>query len=1678
MMRTSPKIIVSILATLLIGSMVIPIITHFENNIVNEILNNDEHDSEELNDAQKKALVDWERNGTSENFYLKQVGGIYNDYSYGIAVSPNGIAYIAGEFKDVVTLGDTTLTSMGNLDIFIAKLSETGEWLWAVSGGSIEDDRTRDITIDSNENVYVTGSYGDTALFGSLAVLNGGESDIFVVKLNKDGVWNWVNTAGGIRDDVATSIDIDSNKNVFITGYFTGTASFDNLILSSSGNEDIFVAKLASSNGAFRGVGSAGSSTGDDISNEIIVDSNGSIYIAGSFEGTAFFGSNSITSEGHDDMFIAKLTDNGTVNGQLDLIWDWVKGVGDSYGDDEAKGLAFDSTGNIYVTGSFKDTVTFGNTSMTSMMSDVSVTGVYPNWVWTYTYSSDIFVAKINSEGVWQWANSAGSSGANSYTSDGWDVGQDIAIDSNNDVFVTGFFESSANFGDLVATSSGKRDVFVAKINQTAEWQWVVTAGGLDEDIGRRIVIDSQGNCYISGSFQETTKLGNQQLTSNGNTDVFVAKMNIDGSSSYGWSSAYSTGGVTDDYSYSIDVDASGNAYITGKFENTMAFGITTLTSSGNEDIFIAKLSRSGTWLWALGAGGSGNDYGSSLAVSSNNIYITGSFERTANFGFESLTVTGNSNDKDVFVAKLTINGIWEWVVKAGGDEWDEGYSIDVDERVGAYVAGVYYSDADFGGIPLENDDNWENIFVGLIDPNSGQWQWVKRIYGDTITATSKLVVSTPPQTYTMSEVVIAGDFYGTINFDNPSSSFTLTSAGLTDIFVARLNETGEWQMVSYLGSGGDETLGDVVYDDLYSYIYISGTFNSPQLLLPGDNSVDITLLSSGTRSAFIASMSPWDGEIDWTYNPYNSGTVDAVGLTVDSVGAIYFVGNYNGIVFLNDGHYISTQKDNFIIKLSEEGDPEWEITSNGAGPDVANSIAINSYGEVFSTGSFKLGSNFGETSLVSNGDWDIFVAITSPDFDADSIPDINDEFPFEPSQQSDIDGDKFGDNLLGYRGDSCPLIFGLSWQDRWGCPDMDEDGQSDLGDAFMQQPTQWNDTDGDGLGDNWDGTNVDRNYSANGIGEYWPNAYQPDPSPLDYDNDGFEDKSLQGKGATGPYDDCPLIYGTSFQDVSGCIDSDSDGWSDTYDSHSGDGTQWNDTDGDGYGDNPFGNQPDYCPNQMGYSVWDVFGCPDMDGDGVSYLTDFNDNDTLETRDSDGDGIGDNSDECQYIWGNISEGNEKGCPDSDGDGIGDKTDQFPEDHTQYIDSDNDGYGDNMNGTLADSCPTQNGFSDIGGYGCPDTDRDGYGDSIDKFPVDSTQWNDTDDDGFGDSSIGISPDSCPEESGTSTLGDILGCIDSDGDGWADIIDLYPTKSTMWSDSDGDGFTDQLGHDSSDDCPGQAGDSIDMMKGCPDMDGDGLSDIYDDDTDGDGISNSIERQAGYDPYDNQNTPEDFDNDGIPDVLDDDDDDDGFSDDMENERGSKTKDERSTPLSMYSEKGTGVYYVPGQGFSSSYEENGYELSVSWAWNLVSSEFLVPIILLPLSVLLLMGKRRKFKKFKKKMNKIEDIEELEELEEDIDAMIEKGSVKVEHAMLLRNQFERRREKLSGKSHMDRLFKNSRNTVEHQVEERLGVPPNRGPSSRGAPSRGPPSRGAPSRGPPSRGAPSRGPPGRGPPGR
>lgn len=411
-------------------------------------------------------------------------------------------------------------------------------------------------------------------------------------------------------------------------------------------------------------------------------------------------------------------------------------------------------------------------------------------------------------------------------------------------------------------------------------------------------------------------------------------------------------------------------------------------------------------------------------------------------------------------------------------------------------------------------------------------------------------------------------------------------------------------------------------------------------------------------------------------------------------------------------------------------------------------------------------------------------------DEDGDGYSNISDVFPSDPSQVRDSDDDGYGDNLIGVQGDACKEEFGSSHIDRYGCPDDDLDGVSNLGDDFPLDSTQFRDSDGDGYGDNESGN--------------LPDAFPLDATQWnDSDGDGYGDNAFGNQGDKFP------------NESEYWSDIDDDGYPDEIDDFPYDGTQYSDADGDTYGDSEFGNRADACVEEWGTSTHDRYGCPDADSDGFSDENDAFPNDQWRWQDSDRDGIDDASDEFPF---DPSQWN-----DSDGDGFGDNSrgtgaDRFPDDASQWADIDGDGYGDNATGTNPDAFitdPTQ----------WADSDGDGYGDNpagrlADLFPNDANEWSDEDGDGIGDNS-------------DEYLNDF------DNDGYNDSIDPLP-KLASPGDLDNDGCLDE-----DDDFP-------DDYRECFDFDMDGEGDNADTDDDGDGWADTDELRLGTDPFSSGEKP----------------------------------------------------------------------------------------------------------------------------------------------------------------------------------------------------------------------------------
>jgi len=924
---------------------------------------------------------------------------------------------------------------------------------------------------------------------------------------------------------------------------------------------------------------------------------------------------------------------------------------------------------------------------------------------------------------------------------------------------------------------------------------WGEHAGGSSNDFPQGVDSDAAGNVYVCGYFYGTANFGNHVLTSTNNgMDVFVAKLTPTGT----WEWAFSAGSTNSDQCHDIQVDAGGNATITGWFYSTINFGGHQLSSSGSYDAFVVRLDSSGGVKWATKAGGSSNDYGRGVAIDdAGNAYVAGDYTGSTIYFGSTQSFSCSSCYSEAFVAKLDTNGNWVWAKRMYGSYYEYAYDIDVTPDGSSVVAVGHYSyEIYIGGTRHTNYYSYDyHGWTASFDGANGNRQWSNSFgYSSYETYPRAVVVDSG------GNATLCGQFYYRTTMAGQTKS--AYSGSNWDVFVGRFTNTGGWSWASTGGSTSTEECWGVDLDEASGESVVSIRFYNTAYF--GSQSIS----SVGNYDAGLVRLDA-NGGFTWAegFGSTSSDNGKGVTLVADNPVTVF---SYNGQVN-EQGTTLSHSGSNDIGVLA------FGVDTDGDG--IGDSLDAFPWDDT--QWADTDGDGFGDEldgfegddcpTVHGNSTVDLFGC---PDTDGDGWSDINDLLPLDPSQWEDEDGDGFGENPLGTDPDECPFEWGTSWRDRYGCRDLDGDGTSDLGDDFFNNPTQWRDSDSDGKGDNWAEPALNDTRPAHWPGQWVENATLPDPSPLDHDDDGFEDPNAPN--STTPHDDCIYLPGNSYRDAVGCPDADGDGWSDEFDQLDDDPTQHVDEDGDGFGDDPEGNTPDGCTDRPGDSFRDMYGCPDNDHDGLS----------------------NDADDCPQTYGTQP----NGCPDTDGDG--------------FVDAGESGE--------IDDCPAQFGDSTLDRKGCPDADGDGWSDENDPFPLDPTQWLDEDEDGWGDNPEGVRSDDCLNWAGTSSEGGLQGCPDADGDGWADSLDPWNANAALWSDSDGDGWADQQGEDESDHCPLVFGQSTLGFNGCPDADGDGWPDTFDLDIDGDGYTNEAELTADppSDPFDADSRPSDADGDYIAD------------------------------------------------------------------------------------------------------------------------------------------------------------------------------------------------------------------------
>ena len=477
-------------------------------------------------------------------------------------------------------------------------------------------------------------------------------------------------------------------------------------------------------------------------------------------------------------------------------------------------------------------------------------------------------------------------------------AGLSIEVDSSGNTYTSGSFIGTAVFGSgaatTILTSEGQRDAFVAKHDASGNFLWVKTFGGPLNDQVKDVAVDRDGNVVMAGEFYGSVDfdpgVGVESLTALANTGpnpqwnwlgAVVWKLNSEGS--YLWAKGFD--GPLFDTGVSVAVDGDGNIAFTGVVTDTVDLDPSiekTLAPSplgGDGDVFLSVFTPSGVLKWGARFGSTGYEVGQSVDFDSTGaLYISGSFQRTVDFNpgacIESLTVVVTASDpSDMYISKFSADGVFEWVkqYQGYGTTGDGPAVVSVGSDNSVYVSGNFNGKLTFYTNQTKQDSFTVNsigtrdIFISKWTP-SGSHVWTKQIGGSGSAAYGALTAIDGN-----GNIFYTGCEIGTIDFNPGSESFNLTSNSLAycDIFISKLNSSGDFQWAKSMGSAAaDEGIGITV--DVSGNVYFTGIFQGTADLDPGDGVKNFTSIGgtdifisklNSAGSALISSMALTPGE-------------------------------------------------------------------------------------------------------------------------------------------------------------------------------------------------------------------------------------------------------------------------------------------------------------------------------------------------------------------------------------------------------------------------------------------------------------------------------------------------------------------------------------------------------------------------------------------------------------------------------------------------------------------------------------------------------------------------------------------------------------------------------------------------------------------------------------------------
>lgn len=442
------------------------------------------------------------------------------------------------------------------------------DFAWASSAGGAAHDKTRCIAVDTNGNTYLTGEMSGDAKFGDLTLKCAGQLDFFVAKVDASGKFVWARRGGGSLTDRGYGVVPDAEGNCYVTGHYQSMdAEFEGKKMGSAGDYDAFVAKY-DREGKLVWIHRMGGK-GYDYGHAITLDSHHDVVVAGALAGDEAISHSLDDAQNHHEAVIERSPGTSrspsgkpycakyTPEGKLQ----WVKIASGSVGG-SIHGVAVDVQDNIYLGGSTSGSGAFASQPLAAPKGQSSL------------------IAKMSPQGEVLWISQLfGEPSCGVH---------ELTADQEGRVWVCGMFKGKATFGSETFSTTGDKDndAFLAHYDTNGKLQWARVGQGPAVDYGLGVATDGKGNAFLTGEFTADFKLAGAMLTSRGATDVYIARFDNQGALTW----LTQAGGDKGDNAYTMAHLADGTLVIAGSFGGTAAFGEKSVSSSGGNDLYVAKL--------------------------------------------------------------------------------------------------------------------------------------------------------------------------------------------------------------------------------------------------------------------------------------------------------------------------------------------------------------------------------------------------------------------------------------------------------------------------------------------------------------------------------------------------------------------------------------------------------------------------------------------------------------------------------------------------------------------------------------------------------------------------------------------------------------------------------------------------------------------------------------------------------------------------------------------------------------------------------------------------------------------------------------------------------------------------------------------------------------------------------